>query len=160
VNKNQTMNIAAGAIFLVYGTLMLYGGISITAVPKPGDVGSAFMPRLCGGLIIFLSILLLCVTFFGKGSKPERKTETGAPFNRRSIVFSVLLLIIYMAALIPLGFILSSTIYLVLQMLLMANQPEKKHVILYIFISLVTPLLVNYIFYSMFALMLPAGILG
>jgi putative tricarboxylic transport membrane protein len=158
VNKNQKINIAAGVIFLLYGTFLLYGGMSITAAPKPGDVGSAFMPRACGSLIIFLSTLLLCITLVKKNFKPEQKTETGVPFDRRSTVLSILLLVVYMAVLIPLGFILSSTVYLVLQMLIMANKPGKKQFIIYIFISLVTPFLVNYIFYSMFALMLPAGV--
>jgi putative tricarboxylic transport membrane protein len=140
---------------------MLYGGLMMDTVPKKGDIGSAFVPDAIGGLVIFLSILLMVSAWLGKEKNAKEDTEQqNAPYHYKSVWLTMALTVGYMIALVPIGFVVSSTIYLFLQMIIMAKKSGKKQLVLYALISLVMPFLVNYIFYEMFSLMLPAGILG
>lgn len=69
------------------------------------------------------------------------------------------IILIYVLLVGTLGFILSSAIYMFLQMLLLASG-EKKNYIKIGLLSVIVPVLVYELFTNYFYLMLPAGILG
>jgi uncharacterized BrkB/YihY/UPF0761 family membrane protein len=146
-------------MFSAYGTWMLVGG-GRAAAGKSGDWGSGFMPRFIGGFIIFLSALLFFTTFPDSRKEwPRKNPENFITPDYKSIVTTIMLLGAYMIALKPIGFIISSTVYVFLQMVVMANKPSKKQLMLYAIISILMPFVVDYIFVTVFSLMLPFGIL-
>ena len=65
----------------------------------------------------------------------------------------------YVLAFEPVGFLLSSIIYLFAQILLMSNQENRKPV-LFAIISILLPLAVDILFVFVIKMPLPRGILG
>jgi hypothetical protein len=164
LNKDQKVSIITGIAFLAYGAWMFAGGLSIRVIGKSGDYGPGFMPRLVGMIVIFLSAMLVFTTWWGMRRNPvEKKTSDKMQTERydyRSILLSIALLGLYMVTLEPAGFVLSSIVYLFLQMMIIANKPARKQLLLFVLISLIVPVVVNYIFVTVFSLLLPDGILG
>ncbi|MDR1625041.1 MAG: tripartite tricarboxylate transporter TctB family protein [Spirochaetia bacterium] len=161
MNKESKATIFTGIGFLLYGAAWLYAGLTMTVKGKGGDFGPAFLPKVIGATIVFLSVVLVYTAFLNnKRTAATQKTQNNGLYDYRSVIFTIVLLVLYMFTMKPIGFIISSTLYLFLQMIIMANKPGKRQIATYAIISLVLPYLVDYLFYSMFALMLPDGLLG
>jgi hypothetical protein len=161
VNKESKVTIYSGMVFILYGAAWLYAGLSIPVKGKEGDFGPALLPKVIGVIIVFLSILLIYTAFLNdKKTTVTQKTEGDGSYDYKSVILTMMLLVLYIVTMEPIGFIISSMLYLFLQMIIMANKPGKRQIITYAIISLVLPYLVDYLFYSMFSLMLPDGLLG
>ena len=162
MTKTNKINIGTGLAFFVYGVLFLAGGIIVAKPGKSGDYGPGFLPIVIGCLTIFLSGALLFTTWWGMRKKmTEQKTTEIFPPHYKSIIFSIILMIAYMAALQPLGFVISSSVYCVLQMIIMSSKKTtRKRLAFYAIISIGLMVGINYIFVNLFDLMLPAGVLG
>jgi hypothetical protein len=166
MTKENKIDIWAGVIILFYGAGWFFGSFTMPTSIKKGELGPAFMPRLMGGIIIILSVLLIAFTVqkiksaktAGSGAASEEEAKPKQDY--KAVVETFALLIFYMLALQPLGFIVTSMIYLFLQMLVIANQPTGKQIILYAFLSIIVPIVVNFIFVKFFVLLLPPGVLG
>jgi putative tricarboxylic transport membrane protein len=78
--------------------------------------------------------------------------------DNRAILLTFVLFVYYFFALHPLGYILCSIIYLILQMLVLAGKPSVKQWILFAALSISVPILVYNLFVHFFYLMLPRGI--
>ena len=71
-----------------------------------------------------------------------------------TLVFSLL----YVALLKPLGFVISSILYLELQMCIM-SQKEKRKPVKFLLISVISVMVIYFVFHNLLQLMLPNGIL-
>ncbi|MDR7870467.1 MAG: tripartite tricarboxylate transporter TctB family protein [Tissierellaceae bacterium] len=80
--------------------------------------------------------------------------------SRYPDIISIILLFIYTISMKYLGFIISSVIYLFLQMNVLSIYRKSKNYLLYGLVSVVVPIIVYYIFTQIFSLTLPEGILG
>ena len=87
------------------------------------------------------------------------KKKEGVEFDKLGGIGTVVLMFSYMLALEPLGFILSSIIYLFLQITLMSNKNNRKLPLLAI-ISIVLPIAVSALFCYVIKMPLPKGIIG
>ena len=79
----------------------------------------------------------------------------------RCVFETFVAIFIYVTIIDPLGFLLSTVVYLIAQMIIL--YPEKlteKKLILFVVISIVASAAIYYIFRNVFYLMLPAGIFG
>ena len=66
--------------------------------------------------------------------------------------------LLYVALLKPLGFVISSVLYLELQMCIMA-QKERRRPLKFLIISIVSVVVIYFVFHNLLQLMLPNGIL-
>ncbi|MDR1932910.1 MAG: tripartite tricarboxylate transporter TctB family protein [Spirochaetales bacterium] len=162
MRKEQKINIITGIAFFAYGIWMLARGLSVTVQGKTGDYGPGFMPRFIGGTISLLSLLLVITTLVGiwRGAAYSSSSKETVIPDYKSIIATFILLALYMIALSPVGFILSSVIYVFLQIMVIANKPSKKFIMMSAVIAVVMPVVVYYVFVDLFFLLLPAGILG
>lgn len=154
-----------GAIFtLVIGALVLAFSTGIEVKASNGDVGSAFFPYIVGIGIVLLSLYTIITSCIAlkKGNADLKKAEkkVGDRSKNIKIALTFALLIVYVACVSFLGFLVMSIIYLFLQICIMSEELTKKKLILYLVISIVTPILVNYIFVNWFSMVLPTGIMG
>lgn len=130
------------------------------------QVGPDFMPRIIAGLIGVVSIALIVSAFNGKNensSDIEAKEEDSSVIPEEksysAVVISVLLMVGYLALMPYIGFLIMTTIYLFLQMLVLAEKIDKK-VILFAVASIIASVSTYFVFRSVFYVMLPSGILG
>ncbi|MFW6295451.1 MAG: tripartite tricarboxylate transporter TctB family protein [Halanaerobium sp.] len=141
-------------IFIAFGSFFYY--LTLDLRPSPGpDVGGAFYPRLLIYATLILSIKLL-YNAFKKDSKDSEKLfdfENGGFWN---VILVIIISFIYLYFLEIIGFLLLTPIYL-FSLLTIIEAKKFYHRIL---ISILTTLIVMYIFQNFLNVPFPGGILS
>ena len=141
-------------------------------------IGPGFMPRIIGGILLLLGVVLT-LQAFRKKQTPAKSTEINGSEhpehgiqaedalvsrisrNRKfPVVATFGLLILYVGLLEILGFTLATACYLALQFLVLAEERTRKRALLYVLASLVCSAVITVIFGYFLRLYLPQGILG
>lgn len=143
--------------------LALSIGIYVMALALPpslmGGLGSDFMPKVLAIATGILSILHI-ISGVGKMKKyvPEEEAEDEKPEYLR-VLATIVSFTVYVALMESVGFILTSVVYLFVQMCILATK-EQRNYILFAVISVVFNVAVYFLFRNGLNVMLPAGILG
>ncbi len=153
---NRQRDILCSVLFLIFGAVMLFLSFGIKH-RIASDVGSAYVPKFVAICILVTAGAKLVLTV-RDNSETARKKQ-GVAFDLLGGGGTVVLMLAYMMALQPVGFILSSAVYLFLQIMLMSNQDNRKPV-LFAVISAVLPVAVYALFNYVIKMPLPKGILG
>lgn len=160
-------DLVTGVIAAVFSAfyLMQTSGIKVFGGATAG-VTAQTIPRLWGGALLALSLVLILRSILTmRKSKAEETTEKkgilAALKERREVVFTFVLLILYAALMKPVGFIIMSILYVYLQVWVL-TPPEKRtkrmHTIagvLAVFFSVS----LYFVFTKYLMVMLPPGIL-
>lgn len=153
---NKTRDILCSIIVLAFGAAMIYLVKDVKRVIR-SDVGSAFVPTLIGWCIVVTGASKLLYSVF-----------TGLKSENKKIVFdqdffggigTIVLMVLYMIAFQPVGFVVASAVYLFLQMLLLSDNTNRK-VVLFAIVSVLLPLAVDALFVFVIKMPLPVGIFG
>ena len=153
---NKQRDVLCSALFLLFGAGMFYLSFGIKH-RIPSDVGSAYVPKFIAICIMVVAGAKLILSLMDKSVSGKKKE--GVEFDKLGGIGTVVLMFAYMLALEPLGFILSSIIYLFLQIMLMSNKDNRKPV-LFAIISIVLPIAVSALFSFVIKMPLPKGIIG
>jgi len=78
----------------------------------------------------------------------------------KTVLITVGLILVYVVLLKPLGFIISSSLYLFAQILVLVPVRIKKNYLLYALVAVITSAIIYVSFRFGLDLMLPAGLLG
>lgn len=118
--------------------------------------GGDFMPKLCSSIWFVIALLLFV---FGLRTRNAEKGE--APVSIIGFLATLVLLFLYVLLLKPIGFVITSIVYMFAQMLLFVPSElrRKKNYIIFAIVSVVLPIVVNMLFVNVFSLILPTGIL-
>lgn len=153
---NKQRDILCSAIFLVFGIGMFYLSFGIKH-RITSDVGSGYVPKFIAICIIAAAGAKLILSLKDKSTSSGKKEAS--EFDLPGGIGTVALMLMYMMALEPVGFILSSAVYLFLQILLMSNKDNRKPV-LFAVISIVLPVAVYALFNYVIKMPLPKGVFG
>jgi len=142
--------------------ILLFMGVGFWASSQSIAHGSAiglggeFMPKVTSALWILTSIGLLINEY----TTPDDKVK-GITANVKGFVATFVLLFAYIFTLDILGFIISSILYMFIQMYIFVPDAlrSKRNYILFAIVSIVTPIIVNEVFVEVFSLILPTGLL-
>jgi len=149
-------DLAIGGLFLVFSAgLFLEAGQYVSVIQ--GDMGSLFMPRLIAVLMAALSVakIVQAVRTPEKVEK-ERKAEKS---DRLGGGLTIALIVGYTLAFKPLGFILSTFLYLFAQMMVL-SQKENRRIPLFLTISIVAPILIYLFFVHVMGRPMPQGLIA
>ena len=105
--------------------------------------------------IIVISAIKLLLTFLSKKSEEAKKSDEDIMGGLLTIV----LLAIYVVLFKPLGFILSTFIYLFFQITLLSTE-KNRNLILFGIISVVAPVVIYALFVYVIKMPLPTGLLS
>lgn len=188
--KKQRTQLLGNVVFLVLAVIYLILASQITVINVFGVtvVSSATIPRILGVLLLLLDMISL---FQNLSEFKKVKLETEDPFkaveekhesgeldvaqalaeaealeedaesDKVSIILTIASLAVFSALIQPLGFLISSFIYMVLQSFVLTLKEErKKKAVFIIILSAVFSVAVYLIFTRGLGLMLPKGILG
>lgn len=153
---NKMRDILCAIIVIAFGAAMIYFVKDVRRVIRT-DVGSAFVPTLIGWCIVVTGAAKLLYSVF-----------TGLKSENAKIVFdqdffggigTIVLMVLYMIAFEPVGFVVASAVYLFLQMLLLSDK-TNRNVILLAVIAVVLPLAVDALFVYVIKMPLPVGVFG
>lgn len=146
---------------VIFNMFLFLAGIVLLISAQSIEVGAAmgqggdFLPKLCSVFWVIISGLMLASSAFKYTAQSEEKG------NIKGFLLTLVLLFLYVLLLKPIGFVITSSLYMFLQMLLFVPGEliNKKRLILFAVISILLPVLVNLLFANVFSLILPAGIL-
>lgn len=180
MDSSKKVDVFSGIIILIVSITLFISTFGFQQMTE-SRVGSAFFPQIASVSMAVMSVLLIISPFIQKKIKEknaERKDEAESDENAMEqyqvskseneenekkyyglVVLTIVLLITCVALLQPLGFIISTTIFLFLQMCIMSKKNNRKY-ITFIIVSIATSGLIYWIFKGFFNLMLPAGLLG
>ncbi len=145
---------------IVLSIVLLISGAALWLAAQKIEVGAAmgqggdFMPKLCSTVWLIFSVLLL----FQSISIREEGEES--QISLKGFFSTLILLFAYVLLLDIIGFVLTSIVYMFVQMLLFVPEEyrNRKSLVLFAVISVITPVAVNALFVNVFALILPTGI--
>lgn len=152
-------------VALFYFLVTVVYAVQIPSIKRTSisPINSAFLPII---LSAGMGILTVCQIWNAVKKQKAAKTadaaeETaeavdGPDYGRAMLTLAASLL--YVALLKPLGFMISSILYLELQMCIMADKERRKPA-KFLIISVVSVVVIYFVFHNLLQLMLPNGIL-
>ncbi len=156
--SSNVKDIISGSVLLVLSISMYIASLGIRKI-LPFGVSSAFFPKVVALFLAVISILIIA-----QGVRSYRQ-EKGTIFKLSDkkvggvVLATLLLLGFYVFSLEFLGFVLTTFVYLVLQIGVLAPPRQRNWTVVAI-ISAVVSLGAYYSFYHLFHLILPTGFWG
>ena len=157
-------SIVIGGIIIAFSTALLINSSTIRIdkfSSSPVD-NAAFLPRLIFGVLIVIGIVMIVqgIQDIKKNKKKLLEGEALEKASRETLrsLGALCILLIYILCFKPVGFIISSILFLVGMMFYMTKKEDRKP-ILFIIISVVMTLVVYFCFKQFLYIYLPAGIL-
>lgn len=159
--KEKRTTILIGIFFLVFSIVLF---VSAMAIPAPNAlaIGGDFMPKIMAALLIICAMGFIIVGVTQKPISEDPAEKTGQEMDiKRWSLFAIEfgLLFVYLCLLIPVGFILMTSIYIFLQAWIITVKEERSPIKMAI-VAVVSSIIIYFIFVKGFNLMLPAGLLG
>ncbi|MDW2799279.1 tripartite tricarboxylate transporter TctB family protein [Clostridium boliviensis] len=153
-------DIIVGGFFMILSAGMM---IMAKMLPKSAimDIGPDFMP-MCIGIVTFaLAAVLAFLNIKNlKIRTAEAETMEKENLDYKRMLISFILILVYVYLLHPVGFIVSTILYLPLQMYILApdDKKKKKDIIQLVIITVIFTFVVFFLFRYGFKIILPAGI--
>jgi putative tricarboxylic transport membrane protein len=158
-------DIILGIAVTILATGYFIGSFFIELRVLSTGVTAATIPRLLGVCEFVLGILLTAKGIFSyrlyirtRQFKAEEK-EKPEKEDFSAVLETSALLIFYVVAFKPLGFIVSSIIFMFLEMIVVCPSNEKRDYKLFAIVSVATAFIVYFVFRYGFDQMLPTGIM-
>lgn len=150
----KVKEILISVVFMLVGIFIYLQAMNIKPLMK-NELGSGYFPKVVAGTMIVLSILNIFLNL--------RKTHIEDESNTKSDLFgglsTIALIGIYSFLYQKVGFLIGTSIYLFLQILILAPK-EKRNIMLFAIISVVFSVFVYYLFTRIINMPLPKGIFG
>lgn len=153
-------DIVVGVFFMVLSAILM-AMAQMLPKSKVMDIGPDFMPMVIGCVTFILAAILTFLNI--KNFKMRAKELEGVEIpscDYKRVFSSVILVLVYVFALQPVGFIISTLVFLLLQMLVLSpdDERDKKHIIMLAVIDIIFTMVVFFLFRYGFKIVLPAGI--
>jgi putative tricarboxylic transport membrane protein len=153
MDKKMRSFIISG-MFILFGAFIYYQSLDIVKLMS-NDAGSGFFPKFIAISITAIALLKIFFTF--KDNKSENTQELKGDMAGGWL--TIVLLAAYVFVYARVGFIISTAVYLFLQMLILAPN-ENRNIALFGIISASTPVIIYTLFVYLIKMPLPKGILG
>lgn len=153
---NKMRDILCSIIVIAFGAAMIYFVKDVKRVIRT-DIGSKYVPMLIGWCLIATGASKLAYSIFSHSKEENKKIV----FSQDMLggIGTIILMLLYMAAFEPIGFVVASAVYLFLQMLLLSEKSNRR-IILFALIAVLLPLAVDALFVYVIKMPLPVGIFG
>ncbi len=127
-------------------------------------LGARAVPYLWGFCLLILSLLLVARGLRQRKAAMQNNTLEKTDFNlshmvveNREIIFTFVSLAVYIALLEPVGFLIMTALYLIVQTILLTPKQKRRYVIIVIS-SIVIAAVLDYVFVRLLNVLLPIGI--
>ncbi len=156
----KSRDLILGIVMLLFSGFYLFFALQIKTRPKltPGYASAQIMPTILGILLAILSVFCI-IQGVRQMKAPATGEETAKKKDRgdiMAVVYTFAVIIGYVLILPTLGFILSTILYLFLQMIILAP-PSKRNYLLFAIVAVVFTALVFVAFRVGLQQMLPRG---
>ena len=152
---NKRMDMICSLIFLAFGGIMYTYAAKIRHL-IPSDTGSGYVPKFIAICIIITAAAKLILTLLDKKKEEAQAQGSGDKVGGWG---TLALMFAYVVAFEPVGFVLSTIVYLYAQITLMSDETNRNPK-LFAIISIVTPIVVSLLFSRVINMPLPYGVFG
>jgi hypothetical protein len=150
--KDKTRDLLCSVLFLTFGIFMFFQSLGIVSKIER-DLGSGFMPKIVAGVLIAISIIKLIVTLTSKKENMVEETDR----DMLGGLLTIAVLAAYVLLFDILGFLISTTVYLFLQILILSNEKNRR-IGLFAIISIIVSVVIYILFVYVIKMPLPYGI--
>lgn len=148
-------DILVSVVFIILGAFILLQSIGVEPLMN-NDVGSGFFPKVVGLVIMAIAGAKLVLSLKEEDDGVVEKTTEG---DMAGGWITVILIGLYVLAYQSVGFLVSTAIYLFLQILVLCPK-EKRNFLIFGLVSLITPVFIYTMFVYIINMPLPKGIFG
>lgn len=153
---NKQRNLLTGVLFLVFGIFFLIQSLQVPHKIE-SDVGSGYVPAFICILIIIVAAAKLIITMLRHDHSDDMKIKSLG--STKGGVVTILLILVYVLLFEPLGFVVSSILFLFALINWFANS-NNRNIPLFAVISIILPVAVSALFAYVIKLPLPKGLIG
>ena len=153
---NKQRNLLTSVLFLAFGIFMFIQSQGVKH-KIASDVGSGYVPAFIAGCLIVVSVSKLIITLTRKD--PADNVVKKSDSSTKGGIVTILIMLAYMLAFEPVGFIVSSVVFLFALMNWFANN-ENRNIPLFAAVSILLPVAVDALFVFVIKMPLPKGIIG
>ena len=153
---NKQRNLLTSVLFLIFGVFMFIQSQGVKH-KIASDVGSGYVPAFIAGCLIVVSVSKLIITLTRKD--PADNVVKKSDSSTKGGIVTILIMLAYMLAFEPVGFIVSSILFLFALMNWFANN-ENRNIPLFAAVSILLPVAVDALFVFVIKMPLPKGIIG
>ena len=150
-------------IFFLLLSAFYFSQIGTIQIIDSGSLDAAFVPKIVAGAMFILSICMIVMSSIKIKREvavfSDQEAETTPNTSWKSIIMTAVLLVVYVALFQKVGFLITTAIYLFLQLLILAPERKPKQIILFAVSSVIGAIVLQYIFVHLLYVMLPEGIL-
>lgn len=153
-------DIVVGIFFMCLSSALIVMAMMLPK-SKVMDIGPDFMPLCIGSVTLVLAAILTFLSVRDFKTRAAALSAEDLPdCDYRRVLESIILVLVYVFMLQPVGFILSTMVYLMLQMLVLSPDDGrgKKDIIKLAVINVIFTMIVFFLFRYGFKIVLPAGI--
>lgn len=168
-NKQYKLDIIPGIVIALFSIayLLMIPGIQTFEGLGATPLTNHFVPYLWGGALLVLSLWIIIRgvlkyrRFKAEGGVPQKTSLKAILKDRREVVASFTALILYVALMGPVGFVITTILYVFAQILILTPREQWKKTYLPAGITaVVSGVLLFYIFRYLLNVLLPVGILS
>ena len=168
-NKQYKLDIAPGVVLALFSILYLARVPSIQEFTGLGStpLTNRFVPYLWGGALLLLSVWITVrglrrrKRYLAEGGKPQKTDILGALKERWEVVASFVALALYVGFMDLLGFVITTIVYVFVQILILTPRENwKKTYLPAVIVSVVSGILLFYVFRYLLNVLLPVGLLS
>lgn len=153
-------------IFLLFVSVIMFSATLSFKKLTTSLVGPAFMPQVIAGLIALMSIAIIVQGVKSVKASRAEKSSTDAVVEEkpkeevtyRPVILTFILMAVYVAVMPFVGFLITTAVYMFIQMMILSDKPERKW-LLFVVVSVVASATIYYVFRNVFYVMLPSGLL-
>ena len=152
--NDKTKNLICSGVFFLFGAFLYFESLSIKVLMTK-DLGSGFFPKVIAVSIMVMAIVELIITLTNKRIVKDEKTDR----DIKGGLLTIMCMAAYIALYDPLGFLLSTALYLFVQILILSTEKNRR-IPLFALISVASSVVIYVIFVYAISMPLPTGILS
>lgn len=168
-NKQYKLDIIPGIVIMLFsiGYLAMVPGIKTFTGLGATPLTNHFVPYLWGGSLLFLGAWITLRGFrkrkkyLAEGGKIEKSSLKDILMEKREVVASFIALALYVGLMGPVGFVITTILYVFVQILILTPREKwKKNYVPAAITGVVVGCALFYIFRYLLNVLLPVGILS
>lgn len=161
--KDKRNDIYSGIALILFAVFMY--ATSYMIQPTTSDIlGSRFFPQVVAILIAVLAVCMIIGALASKnkaaGAEQPAEEKTEKKAVNMPLVLTVAGLFAYYILILQLGFTITSILYLLFQGAVLMSKEDmknKKKLVVLVLVAVIVPIALNFIFWNVFQIALPAG---
>jgi putative tricarboxylic transport membrane protein len=154
--KKETL---IGVGMILFGVFYILSTLTIKKVANV-TIGAESIPRIYAYVIIILGLIQVAISYPKEKGKTTETNKAMEETDGKNVLLAFLTILIYVVIMKPIGYIISSILFLFTMCIIITPAYKKRNYVGYLIFAVALSVITFYIFKKLMFLALPVGILG